>query len=58
MSKLSLAGRATVITRAARGIRLAIARRFAEYGRAEHLLDLDAGKLDEAAHYIADGVAE
>lgn len=55
MSKLSLTSRIAVITGAASGIGLAIAKRFAEYGAAVHLLDLDAGKLDEAAHLIASG---
>lgn len=55
MSKLSLTDRTAVITGAASGIGLAVAKRFAEHGAAVHLLDLDAGKLEEAAHEIGEG---
>lgn len=46
-----------MITGAASGIGFAVAKRFAEYGAAVHLLDLDAGRLEEAADKIADGRA-
>lgn len=42
-----------MVTGAASGIGLAIAKRFAEHGAAVHLLDVDAGKLEEATHQIA-----
>jgi NAD(P)-dependent dehydrogenase (short-subunit alcohol dehydrogenase family) len=41
-----------VITGAASGIGFAIAKRLAEHGAVVHLLDLDTGKLDEAAGLI------
>lgn len=52
MSKLSLTGRIAIITGAASGIGLAIAKRFAEHRAVVHLLDLDVDKLREAAHQI------
>ena len=52
MSKLSLTGRNAVVTGAASGIGLAIAQRFAENGAIVHLVDLDAGNLQQAADLI------
>lgn len=52
MSKLSLTGRSAVVTGAASGIGFAIAKRFAEQGATVHMLDLNAGKLQEAADLI------
>ena len=52
MSSLSLTGRVAVVTGAASGIGLAIAKRFAEHGAIVHLLDLDGDKLEEVASQI------
>jgi 2-keto-3-deoxy-L-fuconate dehydrogenase len=54
LSKLSLTGRNAVVTGAASGIGLAVAKRFAEHGATVHLLDLNAGKLQEAADLISE----
>lgn len=52
MSNLSLKGRNAVVTGAASGIGMAIARRFAEHGATVQLLDLDAGNLQHATDQI------
>jgi 2-keto-3-deoxy-L-fuconate dehydrogenase len=52
LASLSLKGRRAVITGAASGIGFAIAKRFAEHGAIVHLLDLDHGKVQEAATQI------
>ena len=49
MSELSLATRTAVVTGAASGIGFAIAKRFAGHGAVAHMLDLDAGKVRDAA---------
>ena len=54
MSSLDLTGRRAVVTGAASGIGLAIAKRFAEHGAIVHLLDLDADRLREVADSITD----
>lgn len=54
----TLAGRVAIVTGAARGIGLAIARRLAGQGASVTLVDIDAGPLAEAAQGLADQGAD
>lgn len=54
MSGALLAGRAAVVTGAAQGIGLAIARTLHEHGAGVALVDLDAGKAERAAEQLGD----
>ncbi len=51
---ISLRGKTAVVTGAAAGMGAAIARRFAEAGAQLHLLDVDAGALEQVQEELAD----
>ena len=53
MNKIDLAGRAAIVTGAARGIGLAIAERLLQSGAAVSLWDVDAQALAQAEHNLA-----
>ena len=58
MAGSDLKGRSAVITGAASGIGLAIAKRFAEHGAQVHLIDLDRQKIQQAVQLISNSGAQ